>query len=73
VVEGDETVVGDGDPMSVAGEIAQYMMGSAEGRFGVDDPVQTEEGTQEGAEGSFILQRLERAGEGKLALLQSSF
>ena len=54
-LEGHKTVVGDGDPMGVAGEITQHMMGSAEGWLGVDDPVLTEQGTQEGAEGFLVL------------------
>ena len=38
-VEGDQAVVGDGDAMGVAAEIAQHMFRSAEGRLGIDDPV----------------------------------
>jgi hypothetical protein len=37
-IEGDEAVVGDGDAMSVAAEIAQHMFRTAEGRSDVDDP-----------------------------------
>jgi hypothetical protein len=55
VGEGDEAVVGDGDAMSVAGEIAEDMMGTAEGRFGINDPVLTEQGAQESAEGFLVL------------------
>jgi len=55
VGEGDQAMVGDGDTMSIAGEIAEDMMGTAERRFGIDDPVLTEQGTQEGAEGFFVL------------------
>jgi hypothetical protein len=54
-LEGHQTVVGDGDAMGVAGEITQHMMGSAEGGLGVDDPVLTEQGTQEGAERFLVL------------------
>jgi hypothetical protein len=72
VLEGDEAVVGDGDAMSVAGEIAENVMGAAERRLGVDDPVLTEQGAQEGREGFLVLQRLERAGESKLVLLKAS-
>jgi hypothetical protein len=72
VLEGDEAVVGDGDAMSVAGEIAENVMGAAERRLGVDDPVLTEQGAQEGTEGFLVLQRLERAGESKLVLLKAS-
>jgi hypothetical protein len=71
VLEGDEAVVGDGDAMSVAGEIAENVMGAAERRLGVDDPVLTEQGA-EGTEGFLVLQRLERAGESKLVLLKAS-
>jgi len=55
VGEGDEAVVGDGDAVNVAGEIAQDMMGAAEGWFGIDDPWLTEQGAQESAEGFLVL------------------
>ena len=71
-VEGYEAVVGDGHAMGVAGEIAEHMMGTAERWLGVDDPVLTEQGTQEGAESLFVFQRLERSGESELVLLEST-
>src|ERR1019366_5593680 len=37
-VEADEAVVGDGDAMGVAAEVAQHMFRTAEGRSYVDDP-----------------------------------
>ena len=72
VVESDQAVVGDGHAMGVAGEIAEYMMGTAEGGLGVDDPVLTEQGAQEGAEGLFVGQGLKSSGEGELVLLEST-
>jgi hypothetical protein len=39
ILEGHETVVGDGDAMGVAGQIVENVFGAAEGRLGVDDPV----------------------------------
>jgi hypothetical protein len=39
VCHGDEAAVGDGDAMGVAAEIGQHLLGAAEGRFGVDHPV----------------------------------
>jgi hypothetical protein len=72
MLESHEAVVGDGYAMSVAGEIAEHMMGTAEGGLGVDDPVLTEQGTQEGAEGLFIGKRLKSSGKGELVLLESS-
>ena len=73
MLESHEAVVGDGHAMGVAGEIAEHMMGTAEGGLGVDDPVLTEQGAQEGAEGLFVFQRLENSGEDELVLLESSF
>ena len=52
--ESHEAMVGDGYAMGIAGEIAEHMMGTAEGWLGIDDPVLTEQGTQEGAEGLFV-------------------
>ena len=49
VGEGDQAMVGDGDAMSVAGEIAEDMMGTAEGWFGIDDQVLREQRAQESA------------------------
>jgi len=37
-VEGQEPMVGDGDAVSVAAEIAQHMGRAAEGRLGIDEP-----------------------------------
>jgi hypothetical protein len=73
MLESHEAVVGDGYAMSVAGEIAEDMMRTAEGGLGVDDPVLTEQGTQEGAEGLFMGERLKSSGEGELVLLESAF
>ena len=41
--ESYQSAVGDGDAMGVGAEIAQYMFRAAEGPFGVDDPVVTEQ------------------------------
>jgi hypothetical protein len=73
MLEGHETMVGNGHPMGVAGEIAQHMMGTAEGWFGIDDPVLPEQGAQEGAEGLLIFEGLERSRKNKLPLSESAF
>ena len=65
-------MVGDRHAMGVASEIAEHMMGTAERWLGIDDPVLTEQGTEEGAEGLLVGQGLKRSGEGELALLESS-
>src|SRR6266566_925569 len=54
-LEGHKTVVGDGDAMGIAGEITKHMMRSSEGWLGIDDPVLTEQGAQEGAECFLVL------------------
>jgi hypothetical protein len=71
-VEGHEAVIGDGHAMSVTGEIAEHMMRTAEGWFGVDDPVLTEQGAQERVKRFLVFQRLERSGESELVLLESA-
>ena len=72
MVESHEAVVGDGHAMGVAGEIAEHRMGTAEGWLGVDDPVVTEQGAQEGAESLFVFERFENSGESKLVLLEAA-
>jgi hypothetical protein len=73
LLESHQAMVGDGDAMGIAGEVAEHMMGTAEGGLGIDDPVLTEQGAQEGAEGLFVFERLERSGEGELVLLEAMF
>ena len=41
--KGDQAMVGDGHAMSVAAEIVEYIFRAAEGWFGVDDPVLSEQ------------------------------
>jgi hypothetical protein len=72
MLESHESMVGDGHAMGIAGEIAEHMMGTAEGGLGIDDPVLTEQGTQEGTEGFFVGQGLKSSGEGELVLPESS-
>ena len=38
-IESQQAMIGDGDAVGVAAEIAQHLAGSAESRLGVDDPV----------------------------------
>lgn len=73
ILESDEAVIGNGHAMGVAGEITQHVMRTGKGRLGIDDPVLTEERTQERAERFLVFERLERTGELELVLLESSF
>jgi len=54
VLESDEAMVGDGDAMGIAAEIAEDMIGASKRRFGVDDPLLAVQRAQEGVE-SFLL------------------
>lgn len=59
-------MIGNSDAVGVAGKITQDMLGTAEGRFEVDDPVLPEQGPQEGGEGLILTKRLESSGENEL-------
>ncbi len=76
LLAGDEAMVGDGDAVCVAGEIGEDMLGSAEGRPGVDDPLVRIELVQELAEALGLGQFLKGTVELQLAvdneLLESS-
>ena len=50
VIEAEESSVGDGNPVRVAGQILQHMLGSAERRLGVDHPLSSGAGLQAGSE-----------------------
>jgi len=39
VIEAEESSVGDGNPMRIAGQVLQHMFGSSERRLGVDHPL----------------------------------
>jgi len=41
--KGDQSMVGNGDPVGVTAKVVQYILGAAKGRFGVDDPVLSEQ------------------------------
>jgi hypothetical protein len=49
-IESQQPVVDDCDTMCVAAKIAEHLGGSAEGRFGVYDPLLLEEGIDESGE-----------------------
>jgi hypothetical protein len=54
LVERDQPMVGDGDPVGVTAEILQNMVGTSKGWFAVDHPVVTEERPQEGRKGFWV-------------------
>lgn len=49
ILEGNQSMVGDGDTVRIAREIVQNMLGTAEGWLGVNDPVGSEQLAEEAA------------------------
>ncbi len=50
-----KTIVGNGDAMSVASDVVEYLLGPGKGGFGIDDPFCLAEGVEIGSEGSWIV------------------
>ena len=67
-IKGNETVVGDGDTVGVAPEVADHLLGAAEGGFGIDDPVPTKQRSEKCGEALGLFQVLNRAGANQLFL-----
>src|ERR1700740_495677 len=63
-------MVGDGDAVGIAAEILQDVLRSAEGWFGVDDPIFTEERTQPGGEELGMSERRELSRQVQLMALE---
>lgn len=61
ILEGQQPVVGDGDPMRVARQVMQHMYWPAKGRLGVDDPIVTEQLAEKLREHPRVCQDLQRA------------
>src|ERR1700751_365504 len=63
-------MVGDAHAVGIAAEILQGVLGSAERRFGVDDPIFAEERTQPGREELGMGERCEFSGQVQLTALE---
>ena len=59
-------MVGDGDAVGVARQIMQHMLGAAEGRLGIDDPVLSVKCAQEDGEVLLLMKRSALAEEAQL-------
>ena len=66
-IEAEKPMVGDRHSMGVPSKIAKHLPGSAERRFGVDDPVGPKQRTQERCEAFGVGQRLQASAEMQLA------
>ena len=58
-----DPVIGNGDSVSVAGQIVENMFGSSEGTFGIDYPILAEQGPEEGMEDFAFRKQFHSAGE----------
>ena len=64
-------MVGDGHAMGVTAEIMEHIVGAAEGWFGVDDPVFSEQWSEPGSEDLGLREQSQFAGEVQLVTLKS--
>ena len=67
-IEGNETVVGDGDTVSVAPEVTDHLLRPAEGGLGIDDPVLAKQRSEKRREALWLFQVLDRSGANQLFL-----
>jgi hypothetical protein len=72
ILASEEALVADGDPMGIAPEVGEDLLGSAEGALGVDHPVLRPELCEEGAEGRGLAERRGLPGEVELSCLEGS-
>ena len=66
----EQAVVGDGDAMSVASHVVEYLLGPGKGWFGIDDPFCLPEGSEIRGEGTGVPQWVERGKEMQLAVVE---
>ena len=66
----DQSMVGDGHAMGVTAEILEHIVGTAEGWFGVDDPVFSEQWSEPGSEDLGLREQSQIAGEVQLVTLK---
>ena len=71
-IEGNEPMVGDGDTVGVAAEVADHFLGSAEGGLGIDDPVLAKQRSEECREALGLFQVLNRSCASQLFLPMSA-
>src|SRR5450759_1488045 len=65
-------MVGDGDAMGVTTQILEHILGTTEGRLGVDHPVLSEQGSQPGSEDLGMSEPGQISREGELVVLESA-
>jgi len=78
VTEGDTSIfkteksaIGEGDAMGIASQVMEDLLGTAEGRFGVESPIGGAQGMDQGAPSVRVSQGEESSVESQLSLLSS--
>jgi hypothetical protein len=71
ILKGEQAMIGDGDAMGVASQVAEHTVRSSERGFGINDPILTEESSEEGSERLQVAQRLQASGEDELPLAET--
>jgi hypothetical protein len=71
-IEGDESVVGDGDTMSIPAEIADDLFRPAEGGLGINNPILPKQRSEERREVFRFRQVVDRSGAGQPFLVMSA-
>jgi hypothetical protein len=72
VVDGEQPLVGDGDPVRIAGEVLEDLSWPAEGRLGINDPVLGAQGPEQSLPGNGMLELSESSMETKLASFEGT-
>jgi hypothetical protein len=67
VLDGEDAVIADRDPVSISAEVLKDPLGAIEGRFAIDDPLLMVELSSEGVEVAGILEMTDTAGEYELS------
>src|SRR5215468_4725182 len=72
IANGEQAMVGDGHAMGIASQIVKDVFGSAEGCFGIDDPVLLEQSAEEDSEVVFLRKWPTFAIEHELVVVKST-
>jgi hypothetical protein len=65
-------VVGDGDTVGIAAEVADDLLGPAEGALCINNPILTKQRSEEGCKAFRFIQMLDRSGTSQQLLLKST-
>jgi hypothetical protein len=73
VLDGEDAVITDGDPMGISAEVLKDPLGAIEGWFAIDDPFFTVQMPPEGLEVSGVLEMAEMGGKDQIPSLEAIF